>query len=249
MTCGTKSSVGHKKIQRRFFVNYKTCKVLSDKFVLDEKYNVFLKSEKKIEVTDGLEKGYIYAAMFFYDEVEKEIHKLGKIVRKELDLLVLESPEMDPAIMLIELSRRVKAAIGDDSLDALIKEILGERTKHIALALEPKEAEKLAKINESILEETIDNLYQTLINKPEAAKDGTKNVALTQAYVDKMTERQKKLISPAIKMVGFLNGVKVDSLDIKDFNVTFRPFAVATPFSAKEEGIKQNLKKLIGDNT
>ena len=230
-------------------MNYKTCKVLSDKFVLDEKYNVFLKSEKKIEVTDGLEKGYIYAAMFFYDEVEKEIHKLGKIVRKELDLLVLESPEMDPAIMLIELSRRVKAAIGDDSLDALIKEILGERTKHIALALEPKEAEKLAKINESILEETIDNLYQTLINKPEAAKDGTKNVALTQAYVDKMTERQKKLISPAIKMVGFLNGVKVDSLDIKDFNVTFRPFAVATPFSAKEEGIKQNLKKLIGDNT
>jgi len=230
-------------------MNYKTCKVMNDRFRLDEKYNVFLNTEKNIEVTDGLEKGYIYASMYFYDEVDKELRKLEKIVRKELDLLVLESPHMDVAIMLVELSRRVKAAIGDDSLDALIKETLGETRKHIALALEPKEAEKLDNIKESILKETIDNLYQTLINRPDTEKDGSKRVSLTQAYVDKMTERQKKLIAPAIKMVGFLNDVKVDALVIKDFAVEFKPFAVAMPFSAKEEGIKKNLKKLIGDNT
>ena len=222
---------------------------MNDRFRLDEKYNVFLNTEKNIEVTDGLEKGYIYASMYFYDEVDKELRKLEKIVRKELDLLVLESPHMDVAIMLVELSRRVKAAIGDDSLDALIKETLGETRKHIALALEPKEAEKLDNIKESILKETIDNLYQTLINRPDTEKDGSKRVSLTQAYVDKMTERQKKLIAPAIKMVGFLNDVKVDALVIKDFAVEFKPFAVAMPFSAKEEGIKKNLKKLIGDNT
>ena len=51
-------------------MNYKTCKILNDNFKLDEKYNVFLNVKKKIEITDGLEKGYIYAAMYFYDEVE-----------------------------------------------------------------------------------------------------------------------------------------------------------------------------------
>jgi hypothetical protein len=231
-------------------MNYKTCKVLNDKFKLDEKYNVLLNTEKKkIEVTDGLEKGYIYAAMYFYDEVDKEIKKLEKIVRQQLDMIILESPDMDVAIMLLELSRRVKASIGDDSLDALIKEVLGEYHKHIALALDPKEAEKLTLIKESILAETIDNLYQTIINKPETEKDGFKRVALTQAYKDKMTERQKKLISPAIKMVGFLNGIKIDSLDFKDFNVSFKVFAMAQPFTEKEEAIKISLKKLMGDNT
>jgi len=230
-------------------MNYKTCKILNDKFKLDDKYNVFLNTSKKVEVTDGLEKGYIYAAMFFYDEVEKEIQKLEKIVRKELDMIVLETPDMDVGIMLLELSRRVKTAIGDDSLEGLIKEVLGAHRKHIALALEPKEAEKLDTIRESILAETIDSLFQTIINKPETDGDGSKRVALTQSYADKLTERQKKLIAPAIKMVGFLNDVKVDSLDIKDFNVTFKLFAVAQPFSAKEEAIKKSLKKLIGDNT
>jgi len=230
-------------------MNYKTCKILNDKFKLDDKYNVFLNTAKKVEVTDGLEKGYIYAAMFFYDEVAKEIAKLEKIVRQELDMISLESPDMDVAIMLLELSRRVRAAIGDDSLEALIKEVLGENRKHIALALEPKEAEKLDTIKESILAETISNLYQTLIHKPETERDGFKRVALTQSYADKLTERQKKLIIPAIKMVGFLNDIKVDSLDIKDFNATFKVFAVSTPFSAKEEGIKASLKTLMGGIT
>ena len=229
-------------------MTYKTCKILNDRFKLDEKYNVFLNASKKVEITDGLEKGYIYAAMYFYDEVDKEIKKLEKIVRKELEMLMFESPNMDVAIKLLELSRRVKASIGDDSLDALIKEVLGEETKHIALALEPKEAEKLDTIKESILAETIDNLFQTLLNKPDTESDGFKRVALTQAYSDKLTERQKKLMAPAVKMIGFLNDIKVDSLEIKDFVVSFKVFALASPFAAKEEGLKKNLKRLMGDN-
>jgi len=230
-------------------MNYKTCKTLNDKFKLDEKYNVFLNTERRIEVTDGLEKGYIYAAMFFYDEVDKEVKKLEKIIRQELDMILLESPNMEVGIILIELSRRVKAAIGDDSLEGLIKEVLSEKHTHIALSLEPKEAEKLMIIKDSIIKEIIENLHSTIIMKPEKEDDGFKRFALTQAYVDKLTERQKKLISPAIKMVGFLNGMKVDTLDIKDFTASFRLFAVATPFSEKEEVIKKNLKSLIGDNT
>ena len=240
--------IGTKKLRRRFLVNYKTCKILNEKFKLDEKYNVLLNTTKKVEVTDGLEKGYIYAAMYFYDEVDKEIKKLEKIVRKEFDMIILESPNMDVAIMLLELSRRVKAAIGDDSLDALIKEILSEHSKHIALALEKRESEKLETIKESILVETIDNLYQTIINKPDIDKDGFKNVALTQSYTDKLTERQKKLIAPAIKMVGFLNSVKIDSLDIRNFTASFKMFAMTSPFAAKEEAIKASLKKLMGAN-
>jgi len=230
-------------------MNWKTCKILNDKFKLDEKYNVFLNTEKNIEVTDGLEKGYIYAAMFFYDEIDKEMRKLEKIIGQELDMILLESPEMDVGIMLIELSRRVKSAIGDDSLEGLIKEVLARSRKHIALSLEPKEAEKLDFIKESILTETIHNLYKTMLEKPEKDEDGYKKLALTQSYADKLTERQKRLITPALKMVGFLNGIKVDSFEIKDFNASFKLYAVATPFAAKEEAIKKNLKKMIAEHT
>jgi len=230
-------------------MNYKTCKILNDKFKLDAKFNILLNTTKKVEVTGGLEKGYIYSAMFFYDEVSKELGKLEKVIRRELDMITLENPNMDVSIMLLDLSRRVKSAIGDDSLDGLVKEVLAERHRHIALAPEPKEIEKLDHIKESILEETIDNLYKTIIEKPEKEKDGSKRVALTQNFVDKLTERQKKLMSPAIKMVGFLNDIKVDSLEVsKDFVATFKVFAVATPFAEKEETLKKNLKKLIEDN-
>ena len=230
-------------------MNYKTCKVLSENFRLDDKYNIILASNKKAQVTDSLEKGYIYAAMFFYDEVDKEIKKLEKIIRKQLSELQMESPNMDIPIMLLELSRRVKGVIGDDSLDAFIKEVLGETEKHIALAPEPEEVAKADAVKDSILADIINNLYETVIRDSEKIKDDYKRAVLAENYVDKLTERQKKLLSPALKMVGFLNELKLDDFEMKNFTATFKIFATTAPFTKKEESIKKSLKTLMEENS
>jgi len=229
-------------------MNYKTCKILNDKFVLDDKYNIYLGMKKKVQVTDGLEKGYIYAAMFFFDEVQKEIQKLGKVIRKHLDMIMLESPNIETGILLLELTRRTKGSIGDDSLDALVKEIIGETKKHISLSLEGKEIERLYALKDSILTEIIANLFENVIEKAEAGASGRRSTTLAKNYIDKLTERQKKLLSPAFKMIGFINDVRIDEFEFKDPAISFQLYAMSSPFSTKEEGIKKNLKKIMDDN-
>jgi len=230
-------------------MNYKTCKILNDNFKLDDKYNVFLNVKKKIEITDGLEKGYIYAAMYFYDDVQREIRKLDKVIRKHLDAINLDSPNMEIPLLLVELSRRVAAAIGDDSLDALVKEVLSETHKHLTLAKEAGEVDKLDAIKESILTENLGTLFDTVIKDSAKNDKGYKSAALSEAYVEKLTERQKKLVSPAVKMVGFLNDVRLDEFELtKDFSISFKLYSTSAPFKVKEESIKRNLKKLMDDN-
>lgn len=229
-------------------MNYKTCEILNSKFVLDDKFNIFLGTKKKAQVVDSLEKGYIYAAMFFYDEVQKEVNKLVKIVRKHLDMIMMESPNIDTAILLLELSRRTKASIGDESLDALIKEMLGETRKHISLSLEQKEVARLYALKDSILTEIIQSLYENVIDKSDAGLAGRRTTTLAQAYVEKLTDRQKRLLGPAFKMVGFLNNVRIDEFEYKDSVISFQLYAMSSPFSAKEDSIKNSLKKLMDGN-
>lgn len=216
--------------------------------MLDDKFNVFLGAKKKAQITDGLEKGYIYAAMFFYDEVQKEIEKLRKVIYKHLDMIMLESPAIETGILLLELTRRTKGSIGDDSLDALVKEIVGETRKHISLSLEPKEIERLHALKDSIFSEVISDLFENVVEKAEAGASGRRSTTLSQGYVGKLTARQKKLLSPAFKMIGFLNDVRIDEFEFKDPVLSFQLYAMSSPFSEKEEAIKKNLKKLMDDN-
>jgi len=231
-------------------MNYKTCKILSEKFVLDEKFNIFFGPKKKAQVIDSLEKGYIYAAMFFYDEVQKEVDKLGKVIRKHMEMIGLEGGlNADTAILLLDLTRRTKASIGDDSLDALVKEILGETRKHLSLHLEPKEIAKLHALKDSILTEVIAHLYENVVEKAEGGLSGKRTATLAQAYIEKMTERQKKLLAPAFKMIGFLNDVRIDEFEYEEPTISFQLYAMSAPFAAKEESIKNSLKKLMDANT
>lgn len=229
-------------------MDFKGCKVLNDRFRLDQQFNVVLATNGS-PVTDGLAKGYVYSAMFLYDEVDKEIKKLEKVVRKQMDAVLMESPNIQVPILLLEISRRVAKQIGDDSLDALIKEVLSERQKHISLATEQKEVEKLNIIKESIFTETAANLFQTVIENSSVNIAGYNDIVLAEAYVGKMTPRQKRLLSPALKMVGFMNDRRIDELSITpDFHVVFKAYSLPQPFHEKEEGIKTYLKNLMGGN-
>jgi len=232
-------------------MKFKTCQFVNDHFSLDDKFLPFFKNpkEKSIYVTDGLEKGYIYASLFFYDEVHKETAKLEKVVNKTLEEAKMDAPNIDPSIMMVEVSRRVKDIIGDSGLDCLIKQVLARETKHIALIPDEQELEKFDLIQESIFLELLTNFYNLTIKN--ATEEGPyKTVSLAQKYIDGMTERQKKLFSPALRMVGFLNDIRLDDYQAsEDFKVKFRPERLNKPFDAQEEAIKTSLKKLMSENS
>ena len=226
-------------------MNYKTVAKMNESFVLDEKYELFLGANNE-PVRDSLLKGYIYANLYFFDEVEKELNKLRKMIEKIREEIAMEVDiGDDPSKLLLELSVRVRNAIGDDSLDAFIKEILAETHKHIALMPDERENEKFLKVKESILLELFANFFKITFSSIKAGGD-TPSFQLPQKYVDDMTERQKKLLAPAIRMVGFANRIRLDKLEIRpDFTVRIVPEQLSEDFDKQEESIKHNIKRSL----
>jgi hypothetical protein len=217
---------------------------LSEKFVPELVINEGGKT-RRVPLENPMDRGYVYACMYFYDEVKKEVDKLDKMIRKIYDEVALMMGEDNPPVMLIEMSNRIRTAIGDDSLDALIKEILAEKAKHIALVPEPREVEKLNVVCESIFTELLAGFYSVTFAK---AKDsaGYKTFSFTKDYVNEMTDRQKKLLAPALKMVGFLNQLKLNDFDLmSDWSVRYIPELLPEKFDEKEEEIKVSIKKLM----
>jgi hypothetical protein len=224
---------------------------MNDNFTLDEKFNVVLVSrrdgkERQILVESSMEKGYIYACLYFYDEVKKEIDKMDKMVRKIQDEVMLEMSEDNTPVMLIEMSNRIRSAIGDDSLDALIKEILAEKTKHIALVPEEKEVEKFNFIKDSIFTELLANFFDVTFAKASSGPHG-KTLTFSKEYVAAMTDRQRRLLAPALRMVGFINQIKMSNfnLDSATWTLTYLPELLPEKFDAKEEEIKDSIKAMM----
>ena len=232
-------------------MNYKICRIMQENFDVDTKGNVnFVKRDgdkvkKGAAIETPLEKGYVYACLYFYDEVAKEIEKLETTIRKVLEEVLVEMPKAEAPIMLIEVSNRIRAHIGDDSLDALIKTILAEQAKHIALMPEAQEWEKLEKIKEAIFTELLTDFSKLTFGKATSVGD-YKSFTLSKDYVAQMTALQKKLLAPALRMVGFINQLKLSAFEIMpDWTVRYKPEYMSEEFDEKEEEIKVNIKKLM----
>jgi len=237
-------------------MNYKTCKRLNDNFILDDKFDIFLAVRNnltneitgQVPVENPMEKGYIYACLYFYDEVEKEVGKLRAMINKMLDEINLEVHIPESAKKLMELSARVRGAVGDDSLDAIIKEELSKEGRAIALMPSQAEAEKLEKVLDSIFIELFQGFSMVTLHntKDEGA---FKTFRFTEEYIRSLTDRQKKLLAPAIRMVGFENSVKLNEFEIlPDWSVRYKPERLSESFEAREEEIKMSLKKLMEEH-
>jgi len=223
---------------------------MSELFKLDEKFEPFFLNGKgeRVYLQKPMEKGYVYASLFFFDEAHKEIEKLGKMVVKIRGELAQEVKIDDPTKLFMELSSRVRNAIGDDSLDALIKEKLAEDFKVIALLPTEEEMEKLGNIQEAIYKELFQGFLDMTFKNTTAAGDA-KTFKFSTEYIDKLTERQKKLLTPALRMAGFINRLRLDEFEIlADWTVKYKPVPLADGFDAKEEEIKISLKKLLEEN-
>ena len=234
-------------------MNYRTCKRLHESFTLDEQMNLFLTIrdvitgdiKKQVPLTHPMEKGYVYACLFFYDEVQKEVDKLVAMIEKILEEVRLELYNAETPKMLLELSARVRNAIGEDSLDKLLKEVLAKDSKHMVLMPASYEIDKWDKVVESIFIELFANFANmTVKNTKEVA--GRKQFTFPPEYIEGLTPRQKKLLAPAIKMVGFEYMVKLNGFELlPDWSVRFLPEQLPDKFTAKEEEIKLSIKQLM----
>ena len=229
-------------------MNYSTAARLNEVFTLDKSFNIMLGD---VELTDSLAKGYIYANKFFFDEVEKEIGKLRALVEKIHDEVILELSycRNDTPKLLLEMSTRAHRAIGDDGLDCIIKEFLSERQKHIALMIDERERAKFVQICEAIFLELTTAFYTVTLNAACDLENGVKMFKFTREYIALMTDRQRNLVIPALRVIGLENQIKLNNLQISaDFTVKYVPEPLREPFTKQEDTIKENIKTFIQGN-
>jgi len=238
-------------------MTYKACRKINENFILDDKFEVYLaipsesehgKFTKKIAISSPMEKGYLYACLFFYDEIIKELDKLRKMIEKIIDEIRQDIHIEDSSKLLMELSARVRNKIGDDSLDAFIKEILAEESKAMTLMPTEKEIEKLEKIKDSILLELLAAFKEMTIDKAQQS-GGEYQFTFPKTYYDELTPRQRKILSPALRLTNLYNQVRMEDLKFyPDRRVTYRATRLPAKFDSTELQIKNSLKKLMEKN-
>jgi len=229
-------------------MNYKTALKINDTLVLDKDYNI---SYNGVSLNDSMAKGYVYANLFFFDEVHKEIQKLHKLIEKihkEVTIDLGFDPN-DTMKLFFEISTRAHQAIGDDGLDSIIKEFLSGRSKHVALMPDEREKARFIQICEAIFMELVDAFYTMTLHTATDLEGGVKTFKFAREYIQKMTERQKTLVAPALRMVGLENQVKLNDLRIsQDFTVKYMPELTEASFTKQEDTLKDQIKTFIQNN-
>ena len=231
-------------------MTFKAAKNISKHFSINGNGEAIL-TAGGVLVDNAMDKGYVYAALYFYDEAQREVDKLDKMINKIKTEITQEVYiENDQTKMLMELSTRVHRAIGDNSLDAFVKEILA-RDGGAGLALVPSndETKKFEGVKESIFLELLVNFYETVYTKAKVV-GMYRTFKFASEYVKTLTERQKRLVSPALKLVGFMNGLRMDELELMaDWSVLYAPRPLNQNFNATENEIKDRLKQVIAQHS
>ncbi|MCL2851246.1 MAG: hypothetical protein FWE01_02690 [Firmicutes bacterium] len=236
-------------------MTYKACRKINEYFQLDEKFDVYLAvpSEnehgaftKRIPITSPIEKGYLYACLFFFDEITKELDKLRKMINKIIDEIRQDVHIEDPSKLLMELSARVRNKIGDDSLDAFVKEILAEEMRALSLMPTEKEIKKLEEIKDSILLELLNAFKEMTIDQATSHND-VYTFTFPKDYYEDLNPRQRKILSPAIRLTNLYNQIRMEDLKFfPDRRVQYRAIHISNKFDATETQIKESLKQLMG---
>jgi len=231
-------------------MTYKVAKGLNESLTLDADYTIRCGERGILE--DPLCKGYVYANLFFYDEAQKEILKLRQMVEKIYDEVLMElglDPN-EPEKLLLEISARATRMIGDDGLEYLIKDFLAEKSSHLSLIADERETANFAKICEAIFVELLQSFFATTMQNAVVSEDGIKSFRFSQAYINALTERQKNLVAPTLRVIGLENKIKLNQLRIgDDWTVKYIPTPTETSFVTQEEAIKDNLKDFIRRNS
>ena len=229
-------------------MTYKTATKMHETLTLDKDFNISL---NKATLDDAMCKGYVYANLYFYDEVQKEVVKLRAMIEKIHNEVVLElgADPNEPLKLFFEISTRARRAIGDDGLDSIIKEFLAQKSRHIALMVDQRERQKYIQICEAIFLELTQAFYTMTLHSATDLEKGVKMFKFSREYIDSMTERQKTLVAPALRMVGLEHQVKLSNLEISnDFTVRYLAQSVQSSFTKQEDTLKDQIKTFIQKN-
>jgi len=229
-------------------MTYNVAEKFNRAFTLDADFNIAFNGA---HISDPIEKGYIYANLFFFDETTKEIAKLQQMIEKIHREVIAELglPENEPLKLLMEISTRCTRAIGNDGLDAMIKEFLAQTSKHLALIVESSEKYKLAQVYEAIFMELVSAFFVLTLQNATEVEDGVKTFKFTPEYVATLTPRQKNLVAPALRVIGLENKIKLNGLKIaEDWTVKYTPELLETGFAKQEEEIKDQIRNFLKMN-
>jgi len=230
-------------------MKYKTASKMNSVFTLDGDFNITL---GKAKLEDPMSKGYVYACLFFYDEVEKEIDKLRGMVKKTYEDTVMyhcQDNQVEPVKILLEMTTAVTRTIGDDSLDLLVKEFLSDKANHMALMTTDNEKQRYSQICEAIFMEVKQSFFETTMKNSRQTDDGMMTFKFARGYVELFTERQKNLVAPALRVIGLENKIKLNGLKISDdWTVTYKPEMLQSGFATQEGAIKDLIKDFIAKN-
>jgi len=144
------------------------------------------------------------------------------------------------------MSTRANRALGNDGLDAIIKEFLAEKSHHMALVVDERERSKYRQICEAIFLELTAAFYADTMQVATDLDNGVKTFKFSKEYVATLTPNQKIFIAPALRFIALENQVKLNKLEVaQDFTVKYTPEQLQGAFTTQEETIKDQIKTFI----
>ncbi|MDR1917893.1 MAG: hypothetical protein LBQ05_02810 [Christensenellaceae bacterium] len=227
-------------------MDFKSCSVISKNFKLNDDGSVLCTLSNQI-VADSTARAYIFANMFFYDLVEAELAKIYRqLDDKKQELIYSANIPADAVEQLyppLSLAMR-EITGGSNALDGLIKVELSKIKPHISLILTPEEEENYKKLQTATFITEYYRFKNTVLIVDEEL-DEEKDLTFSPDFLQLLTPRAKRLLSPAIKVTALMTG----GLTFQKF--TLSPQHVLTYTWARnrqefdEEAIKAKVKEIM----
>lgn len=226
-------------------MNYRTCEAINHNFELTDDGDIAC-PVAQLMVDNSMQRAYIYANLFFYDITEREVQKLyDKIEQKRQNVIADAGVAADDVDTLFaNLSAQFKMQVGDNSLDPLIKILLSQTKKQLALQPTKEDYKQIDVMKDAICHTEIQKFKKSVIFTQDN-KGQPYQVDFKEKYLNNLPPRAKKILKPTIKMLAYMDGLQFATfnLDLAAYRLIYTWADVHPTFN--EDALKQEIKSLI----
>ena len=227
-------------------MDYRSCAVMNKCFKLNDDGSLLCLTSQQV-VTDGVCRAYIFANLFFYDYVEKELGKIMKKLDDKMNELIdtANIPADATERLYPPLSVELRELTKTDQLNGLIKDQLSKIRPHISLMLTPEEEENLRKLKTATFITEYEKFRNTVLVMDDEMEQ-EKELTFTPEFLRLLTPRAKRLLSPAIKVTALLEG----GFSFQKFNLNTDEYKLTYVWARNrqefdEEGVKNKIKEIM----
>lgn len=224
-------------------MNYQGCEVINRCFTVND--GIISCTPARTLVYNSMQRAYIFTNLFFYDITQREIEKLRKKIRNMHEIVVGSSDfapdDVDHLFPII--STRFNSEIGNNSLDALIKEELATIKPTLMLSLTKAEQKQIDQMKASIFNTEINKFKKALIITQDN-KGKPYEFTLSEKYINNLPERCRLFLKPTIKMLAYMDGLQFATFEISPlYKIKYTWSDIHPQFN--EEELKDQIKTLI----